>query len=56
MDVKINNPNSIIIKELEKVLKDLNSAKACLFDDYDAGIVIERAKARIEVIKGLLEE
>lgn len=53
--IEIKNPNKVIIKQLEDILLDLKDARMCIFEDDCARTGINRAVAKVEFIKSLLE-
>lgn len=56
MELQINNPNKVIVKQLESIINNLEDAKRCIWDDTDARTGINKAQAIAESLKCLLSE
>ena len=56
MELQLNNPNKAIVKQLENIIKNLEDAKHCIWDDTDARTGINKAQAIAESLKIFLSE
>lgn len=56
MELQVNSPNKVIVKQLESIIKNLEDAKHCIWDDTDARTGINKAQAIASTLKDLLSE